>query len=96
MYTIEFLNEAYKEYTDLDGSQKLLIDKSLKRIEQRGMQTGEALRGRLVGCRKLKHRKAELRVIFRESNTGIEIIEIVAIGKRSDLEVYKLAENRIK
>lgn len=96
MYELNYLEGAKKDYDTLDGSQKKLVDKSLKRIKQRGMQAGEALRGELAGCNKLKHKKAGLRVIFRESSKGIEIIDIVTIGKRSDSEVYKIAENRIE
>ncbi|WP_161879293.1 type II toxin-antitoxin system RelE family toxin [Alkalibacterium sp. MB6] len=94
-YALDWHEQAKKEYDKLDGSSRNLIDKSLNRIEKIGMEAGEALRGNLVGCRKLKHRKAGLRVIFRESEKGIEIVEIIAIGKRSDLEVYKDAEKRI-
>jgi len=46
-----------------------------------GIQLGQLLSGALVGCRKLKHRKAGLRVIFKESQNRIEITDIIASGK---------------
>jgi mRNA interferase RelE/StbE len=49
----------------------------------------------LWDCRKLKHKKLGLRVIFRQSSEGIEIIEIVVIGKREDDEAYKTAIERL-
>lgn len=95
MYSIEFLEEAKEDYKGLDGSQRKLVDKSLKRIKERGMEAGEALHGDLAGCRKLKHKKAGLRVIFRQSAKGLEVVQIIAIGKRSDSEVYNTANTRI-
>ncbi len=96
MYKLEFHTEAEKEYNRLDGSQKILVDKSLKRIKALGMSAGEGLGGKLHDCRKLKHKKAGIRVVFRESDNGIEIIEILAIGKRNNLSVYRDAEKRRK
>lgn len=43
----------------------------------------------------MKHKKLGLRVIFKQSDLGIEIIEIVVIDKRSEKEVYKEAEKRL-
>lgn len=94
MHKLDFHIEAEKEYHRLDGSQKILIDKSLKRIKQLGLDAGETLNGALHTCRKLKHKKAGLRVIFRESKIGIEIIAILAIGKRDNLSVYKDTEKK--
>ena len=59
------------------------------------MNTGQELHGKLWDCRKLKHKKLGLRVIFRQSDLGIEIIEIVAVGKRDNKEVYENAEKRL-
>ena len=59
------------------------------------MQAGQALHGSLSECRKLKNKKMGLRIVFREANGKIEVIQIVAIGKRDKKEVYTIAENRI-
>jgi mRNA interferase RelE/StbE len=64
----------------LDGSEKVVVDKALKKIQVFGMQAGAALNGELSACRKLKHRKMGLRILFRESPNGIEIIQIVCKG----------------
>lgn len=94
-YKVEFIEEANQDFKNLDRSQQILIRKSILKIEKYGMQTGEPLRGKLAGCRKLKHKKAGLRVVFRETKKGLEIIQILAIGKRSDKEVYKSATKRL-
>ncbi|GEK91241.1 addiction module toxin RelE [Alkalibacterium kapii] len=91
------LNKLSKEdYNKLDGSQKKLIDKSLKKLELQGMQAGEWLHGSLSDCKKIKHTRAGLRVVFKESENSIEIIDIITIGKRSNKEVYKITEKRLK
>lgn len=60
------------------------------------MDCGQALNGKLIDCKKLKHQKLGLRIIFKESELGIDIIEIVAIGKRDDKEVYDIAVKRLE
>ena len=94
-YTPVFTEFSQLDYNNLDGSQKKQILKSLTKIEKDGMNTGQSLRGKLWDCRKLKHKKLGLRVIFRQSDIGIEIIEIVTVGKREDDEVYEIAAERL-
>ena len=94
-YTPLFTEFSRSDYNDLDGSQKKQILKSLVKIEENGMNAGQPLYGNLWDCRKLKHKKLGLRVIFRQSAVGIEIIEIVTIGKREDDEVYEIAAARL-
>jgi mRNA interferase RelE/StbE len=83
------------DYDSLDGSQKKQILKSLIKIENHGMKAGQALHGNLHDCRRLKHKKLGLRVIFKQSSIGIEIIEIVTIGKREEKEAYETAAERL-
>ena len=94
-YTPVFNEFSKLDYDNLDGSQKKQILKSLIKIEENGMNTGQPLHGILWDCRRLKHKKMGLRVIFKQSMIGIEIIEIVTIGKREDDEVYKIAAMRL-
>ena len=95
-FKINFTKDSLQDYEQLDNTQKIQIRKSRLKIEQSGMQTGQPLRGKLADCRKLKHKKLGLRVIFRQSDLGIEIIEIIFVGKRDDEEVYQLAEKRLR
>lgn len=95
-FTILLSEEAKKDYAKLDNSQKLHVNKSFQKLKSIGGQAGEALHGSLKGYRKIKHRRLGLRVIFRELEDRIEIIEVVAIGKRSDNEIYRIAEKRIQ
>lgn len=70
--------------------------KSDIKLENQGMLAGEALHGNLAGYRKLKHKKLGLRIVFHETVNAIEIIEVIAIGKRSDNEIYTISEKRIR
>ena len=79
----------------LDGSQKIFVDKALNRIKLRGMSAGQPLHGSLALCNKLNNKKMGLRVIFREVQGKVEVVQIVVIGKRDNETVYKVAENRL-
>ena len=92
-YKLVFTELSRSDYAALDGSQKTQVLKSLTKIEKNGMDAGTPLHGKLWDCRKLKHRKLGLRVIFRQSEAGLEIIEIVVIGKRKDDEAYEPDDN---
>ena len=95
-YDVVFIEEAKKDYQALDGSQKILVRKSIAKLQAYGMEVGKPLKGELSGCRKLKHKKAGLRIVFRESEKGLEIIQVIAIGKRENQDVYHVATDRIK
>lgn len=75
------------------------LDKHLKEIIQRKIEKlqeepylGFPLRGALVGCYKLKISK--YRVVYRILHDRL-IILVIAIGKREDLAVYKIALKRL-
>ncbi|WP_225743236.1 type II toxin-antitoxin system RelE/ParE family toxin [Marinilactibacillus sp. Marseille-P9653] len=95
MYQIEWTEYSRDDYDKLDGSQKTFVDKALNRIKLRGMDAGQPLHGALAQCNKLKNKKMGLRVIFREVQGKLEVIQVVVIGKRDKKTVYKIAENRI-
>lgn len=94
-YKISFFNEAKLEYDNLDGSQLTFVDKGLDRIAAKGMSAGAPLYGKLEGCRKLKNKKMGLRIVFTQTNKTINVISIVAIGKRRRFEVYNNAVKRV-
>ena len=95
LFELEWTEYSRQDYDSLDGSEKVFVDKALDRIQAKGMEAGQPLYGELSGCRKLKHRKMDLRVVFRQSAKGIEIIQIVAIGKRRDSAVYNAVYKRL-
>ncbi|MCG1060639.1 addiction module toxin RelE [Staphylococcus epidermidis] len=95
MYQLLFYSEAKEEYEKLDGHQKHIVNKGLKKIETKGMQAGESLNGSLSHCRKIKHKSDGIRIVFQQNQQSIEVIEIVVIGKREGNKVYNKARKRI-
>ena len=95
-FNITWTQYSKSDYDNLDGSQRVFVDKALLRIRESGMDAGKPLAGELAGCNKLKHRKMGLRIVFRQVETHVQIIQIVAIGKRDSSVVYTEAEQRLK
>ena len=96
-FTLAFYNkESAKEYANLDGSQRVLVGVALKKLAQRADQLGTSLEKELAGCRKLKWCKAGLRMVYRiVDETTVEIVEIIAIGRRDKERVYRQAGRRL-
>ena len=94
-YTPKFTEFSRLDYKKLDGRQKKQVLKSLAKIETLGMDAAQQLHGVLWDCRKLKHKRLGLRVIFRQAAHGVEIIEIMVIGKREEDSVYAVAAKRL-
>ena len=94
-FKIAFFPEAAREYRKLDGSQRIFVDKGLARLQQLGMAAGQALKGELSHYRKLKNKRLGLRIIFTQEADQLTIIEIVAIGRREDAQVYHQATQRL-
>lgn len=95
-YELQYFKSAAQDYRHLDGAQKVFVDKGLARIKKLGMLCGEPLSGPLAGYHKLKNRKMGLRIIFGATENKIQIINVVAIGKREDKKVYNQATERLK
>ena len=94
-YELQWTEYSRDDYRSLDGAQRVVVDKGLARIEERGMEAGQPLSGDLAGCNRIKHRKLGLRIVFRRVGDRIEVIEIVAIGPRADGKVYRHASSRL-
>jgi len=98
MYELAWFKQADIEYQKLDGSQKIQVNKGLQRIKNLGMDAGKKLEKKkydLSMCREIKMKRLGLRIVFKQSTKGIEIIDIVVIGRRTDDEVFKEAAKRL-
>jgi len=95
-----FIEEAKKDYKKLDGSIKKLVNVALSKMEERADELGEELTSKhglnLIGCRKIKFRKAGIRLVYRIVGDKAEIAEIIIVGKREDNEVYREAYKRLQ
>lgn len=99
-FEVVFIEEAQKGYKKLDGSIKKLVNVALVKMEERADELGEDLTSKngvnLIGCRKIKFRKAGIRIVYRIVGDKAEIAEIIIVGKREINEVYQEAFKRLQ
>ncbi|MEA2018839.1 MAG: addiction module toxin RelE [Campylobacterota bacterium] len=96
-YKIVLKEEADDDLCDLSHSQKILIYKQFKKLEKSpelGIPLGKKSGYDLTGYRKMYADKKQLRIVYRIIDDIIEV-EVIAIGKRDDMEVYKKSSERI-
>ena len=101
-WKLEYLPEAEKDLKDLDGSQRILVLKAIKKVQQNPLSVDEQGYGKplgnhsstsLAGLMKIKLRSAGLRVVYQLRHTESSMLVIV-IGIRVDEEVYDIAQKR--
>ena len=92
-WTLEYLPEAEKDLKALDGSQRLLVLKAIKKVQQNPLPAEENGYGKALGNHRIKLRASGLRVVYQLRRTETEMLVIV-IGVRADEEVYEIAQKR--
>lgn len=99
---MEYLPEAEKDLRDLDGSQRILVLKAIKKVQPNPLPVDEQGYGKpfgnhsstnLAGLLKIKLRSAGLRIVYQLRRTESSMMVIV-IGIRADEEVYELAQKK--
>jgi mRNA interferase RelE/StbE len=102
-WSLVYLPEAEKDFKALDGSQRILVQKALKKVQQNplpvenggyGKPLGNQGGSNLTGLLKIKLKAAGLRVVYQLQRTESTMLVIV-VGVRADEEVYDLARKRI-
>ena len=94
-WKVELVPEAQKDFNSLDGSVRKSVLKQLLKIEQNpkcGDPLGNKAGINLEGYFKLYADKKRIRIIYEEVE---HIIKVIAIDKREDMEVYRIALKRI-
>ncbi|MDF1877660.1 hypothetical protein JHD47_07485 [Sulfurimonas sp. SAG-AH-194-L11] len=96
IYNIEVKEEAKKDLKEFDMSQQILIIKQFNKIAK-SPELGKLLGNKngydLSGCRKMYADGKKICIVYKIVEEKI-IIEVVALGKRDDMEVYKKASQR--
>ena len=96
-YEIKFHPDALKEFCELDGSVKKLVKKQLDKLKTSPL-LGEELGNKngydLTGYRKMYACKKQVRIVYSVVE-NVLLVNIIAIGKRADLEVYETASHRV-
>jgi mRNA interferase RelE/StbE len=94
-WKVELIPEAHADFNGLDGSVKKQVLKQLVKLEQDpkfGVPLGNKAGINLKGYSKLYAVRKQIRIIYHVSG---QIIKVVAIDKREDMEVYRIALKRI-
>ena len=102
-WVVEYLPEANQDLKNLDGSQRLLVLKAIKKVQQNPISIYEGGYGKplgnkngsdLSGFLKVKLKSAGLRVVYKVVRQDDKML-IIVIGARADEEVYGIAQKRI-
>ena len=96
-YEIKFHPDALREFCELDGSIKKLVKKQLDKLKTSpflGEELGNKNGYDLTGYRKMYACKKQIRIVYSIVE-NVLLVNIIAIGKREDMEVYEIAANRL-
>lgn len=102
-WSVTFLPEAVKDLKSLDGSQRILVNKAIMKVQQNPLPETEGGYGKLLGNKngtdlagflKIKLRGAGIRIVYKLERSEHGML-IVVIGIREDEEVYHEAQKRI-
>jgi mRNA interferase RelE/StbE len=95
IWKVELTAEAHEDFNRLDGSIKKQVLKQLVKLE-RDPDYGEPLGNKaginLEGYFKLYADKRRIRIVYGVNDF---VIRVIAIDKREDMEVYRIAVKRI-
>lgn len=103
-WSVEYLPEAKKDLKNLDGSQRVLVLKAIRKVQTNPLPQSEGGYGKSLGNKngndlsgflKVKLKSAGLRIVYKTVKTDDKMIVIV-IGARADEEVYNIANKRIQ
>ncbi|MFK5976960.1 MAG: type II toxin-antitoxin system RelE/ParE family toxin [Sulfurovum sp.] len=97
LYEIELKVEVEEELGKLSKAQQILVYKQFSKISK-SPELGQLLGNKngysLSGCRKIYVDKKRIRIVYQIIEENI-VVEVIAIGKRDDMEVYAKASLRL-
>ncbi|WP_340617607.1 type II toxin-antitoxin system RelE family toxin [Xenorhabdus entomophaga] len=93
-YKVKFREDAQKEWNRLDNTIQRQFAKKLKKCCEKPHIPSEKLND-MPDCYKIKLRASGFRLVYQVIEKKL-IIAVVAVGKREQNEVYKLASNHIR
>ena len=96
-YKIVLKIEADEDLGELSNRERILVFKQFKKIAsspELGKLLGNRAGYNLSGCRKMYADRKRIRIVYTILDEQI-VIEVIAIGKRDEMEVYKNAAERL-
>ncbi len=94
IYELEFHSDALKEWKKLPKSIQEQFKKAIKHGLENPRIPKHRLHGELKDCYKIKLLKAGYRLVYKVIEASVRIC-VIAVGKREDSVVYKIAEQLI-
>jgi len=92
-YSLEFKESALREWHKLDGGIRAQFKKKLtERLERPRVESAQ-LSG-IADCYKIKLKNAGYRLVYQVDDIRIVVI-VVAVGKRENFSVYRMASKRV-
>jgi len=96
-YSVVLKDGVEEDLKALSKAQLILVGKQFKKLST-SPQLGELLGNQngydLSGCRKLYVDKKRIRIVYKIIDSQI-VVEVIAIGKREGMEVYRNANDRL-
>lgn len=93
-FSLEFRESALKEWKKLDSGIREQFKKKLAERLDRPRIESARLRG-MADCYKIKLKNAGYRLVYQVDDTRVVVV-VVAVGRRENLAVYKVAGKRVK
>jgi mRNA interferase RelE/StbE len=93
-FNLEFKESALREWKKLDGTIREQFKKKLAERLVRPCVESSRLKG-MADCYKIKLKNAGYRLVYQVDNSRVVVI-VVAVGKRENLLVYKVAGKRVR
>lgn len=94
IYKLTFLKSAKKEWDKLGNPIKKQFKEKLEKRLVNPHIPKDALHG-LSSCYKIKLRASGYRLVYKVFENKI-VVQVIAVGKRNNMDVYKLAHRRIQ
>ena len=102
-WEVLYLPEAENDLQKLDGSQRILVLKAIKKVRNNPLPQSEGGYGKPLGNKggrnltnnllKIKLKASGIRIVYSIIRQAEQMI-IIVIGIREDEEVYNIAESR--
>jgi mRNA interferase RelE/StbE len=93
IYSLEFDERAHRDLKNLDGSIRKQIQEKLEKI-RKNPELWPLLKWSLFWLRKIYAVNKKIRIIYQVKNDKLVIL-VIAVGKRENEEVYKIATKRL-
>ncbi len=93
IYSIEFHEDALKEWNDLDGSIKSQFKKQLEKRMENPHVPSARLGNDLNDCYKIKLQKIGYRLVYEVIDNRL-VIMVLSVGRRDGLAAYVKAGTR--